>query len=105
MTKRERVMAALRGAPVDRVPVSLWLHNFATENSADDLAAETLRLARRFDWDFLKPQTRAQCFAEMWGFRYRPSRERATSSRTRSPLSWARRTTGRSRSRRRWRVA
>ena len=55
MTKRERVMAALRGAPVDRVPVSLWLHNFATENSADTLAAETLRLARRFDWDFLKP--------------------------------------------------
>ena len=79
MTKRERVMAALRGVPVDRVPVSLWLHNFSTENSADDLAAETLRLARRFDWDFLKPQTRAQCFAEMWGLRYTPSRERATS--------------------------
>ena len=79
MTKRECVMAALRGAPVDRVPVSLWLHNFATENSADDLAAETLRLARRFDWDFLKPQTRAQCFAEMWGLRYTPSRDRATS--------------------------
>lgn len=90
MTKRERVMAALRGAPVDRVPVSLWLHNFATENSADDLAAETLRLARRFDWDFLKPQTRAQCFAEMWGFRYRPSRERAASyTVTETPLTTA----------------
>ncbi len=73
MTKRERVMAALRGEPVDRVPVSLWLHNFATENSAETLAAETLRLARRFDWDFLKPQSRAQCFAEMWGLRYAPS--------------------------------
>ena len=78
MTKRERVMAALRGAPVDRVPVSLWLHNFATENSAQTLSAETLRLANRFDWDFLKPQSRAQCFAEMWGLRYTPSRERAT---------------------------
>jgi len=72
------VMAALRGAPVDRVPVSLWLHNFATENSAQTLSAETLRLANRFDWDFLKPQSRAQCFAEMWGLRYTPSRERAT---------------------------
>ena len=90
MTKRERVMAALRGRPVDRVPVSLWLHNFATENSADDLAAETLRLARRFDWDFLKPQTRAQCFAEMWGFRYQPSRERAASyTVTETPLATA----------------
>src|SRR6267378_3772822 len=78
MTRRERVMAAVRGAPVDRVPVSLWLHNFATENSAESLAAETLRLARRFEWDFLKPQSRAQCFAEMWGLRYAPSRERAT---------------------------
>ena len=90
MTKRERVMAALRGAPVDRVPVSLWLHNFATENSAAALAAETLRLARRFDWDFLKPQSRAQCFAEMWGLRYAPSRERATPyTVTRAPVATA----------------
>ena len=90
MTKRERVMAALRGAPVDRVPVSLWLHNFATENSAETLAAETVRLARRFDWDFLKPQSRAQCFAEMWGLRYTPSHERATPySATETPLATA----------------
>jgi hypothetical protein len=65
MTKRERVTAALRGEPVDRVPVAFWLHNFATENSAEGLATETLRLARTFDWDFLKPQSRAQCFAEI----------------------------------------
>jgi uroporphyrinogen decarboxylase len=78
MNRRERVMAALAGKPVDRVPVSLWLHNFATENSAEGLAAETLRLARRFDWDFLKPQSRAQCFAEMWGLTYAPSRAQAT---------------------------
>ena len=75
-TKRERVLAALRGDPVDRVPLAFWMHNFATENSAKDLAAETLRLAREFDWDYLKPQSRAQCFAEMWGLRYRPSGER-----------------------------
>src|SRR4030095_15122026 len=51
VTKRQRVMAALRGQPVDRVPLSFWLHNFATENSAQGLADETLRLARTFDWD------------------------------------------------------
>jgi uroporphyrinogen decarboxylase len=88
MTRRERVMAALRGAPVDRVPLSLWLHNFAMENSAEDLATETLRLARRFEWDFLKPQSRAQCFAEMWGLRYAPSPERATPyTVTRAPVA------------------
>ena len=83
-------MAAVRGEQVDRVPVSLWLHNFATENSAETLAAETLRLARRFDWDLLKPQSRAQCFAEMWGLRYTPSRERAMPyTATRTPLATA----------------
>jgi uroporphyrinogen decarboxylase len=76
-TKRERVLAALRGEPVDRVPIAFWLHNFAAENSAEGLAGETLRLARTFDWDYLKPQSRAQCFAEMWGLRYRSSGERA----------------------------
>jgi len=77
-TKRARVLAALRGESVDRVPVAFWLHNFAAENSAEGLAGETLRLARIFDWDYLKPQSRAQCFAEMWGLRYRASSERAT---------------------------
>ena len=90
MTPRERVLAALRGAPVDRVPLSFWLHNFATENSARELADETARLAATFAWDFFKPQSRAQCFAEMWGLTYTPSRERATPyTVTREPLESA----------------
>ncbi|HSE04844.1 MAG TPA: uroporphyrinogen decarboxylase family protein [Methylomirabilota bacterium] len=90
MTKRQRVLAALRGEPVDRVPLAFWLHNFATENSARGLADETLRLARAFDWDFLKPQSRAQCFAEMWGLTYAPSGEKATPFRvTHAPISAA----------------
>jgi uroporphyrinogen decarboxylase len=81
------VLAALRGGLVDRVPRSFWLHNFATENSAAGLAAETQRLHQTFRWDFLKPQSRAQCFAEMWGLTYAPSRERATPyTVTREPL-------------------
>lgn len=91
MTRRERVQAALRGAPVDRVPLAFWLHNFATENSAEGLAGETLRLGRTFDWDFLKPQSRAQCFAEMWGLTYRPSAEQAVPyAVTRQPVADAR---------------
>lgn len=67
MNKRARVWAAIRGEPVDRVPVSFWLHNYASENSAQALADETVRQYQAFDWDFLKPQSRASCFAEMWG--------------------------------------
>jgi uroporphyrinogen decarboxylase len=88
MTKRQRVLAALRGEAVDRVPLAFWLHNFAAENSAQGLADETLRLARRFDWDFLKPQSRAQCFAEMWGLTYAPSDDRARQyTVTRTPIT------------------
>ena len=77
VTKRDRVMAALRGDTVDRVPLSFWLHNFAAENSVKEFVAESVRLAREFDWDYLKPQSRAQCFAEAWGLRYQASNERA----------------------------
>jgi len=74
MDKRARVLAALRGEAVDHVPISFWGHHYAAENSADGLAQQTLRQLRRFDWDFLKPQSRAQAFAEMWGLTYTPSR-------------------------------
>ena len=71
VTKRDRVMAALRGDAVDRVPLSFWLHNFATENSVEEFVAEIRSGSRAtFDWDYLKPQSRAQCFAEAWGLRY-----------------------------------
>src|SRR5918997_367253 len=78
MTRRERVMAALRGDPVARPPFSFWAHNFAKENSARDLADETVRIADEFDFDFLKPQSRAQGFEEAWGVVYRASGERTT---------------------------
>ena len=69
--KRERVLMALRGGHVDRVPASIWLHNFGTEVEHSSFVNETVRLARRFGWDYLKPQSRAECFPEMWGLEYR----------------------------------
>jgi uroporphyrinogen decarboxylase len=88
MTRRERVMAALRGEAVDRVPLAFWMHNFAAENSVKEFVAESLRLARTFGWDYLKPQSRAQCFAEAWGLRYQASGERAVQyTRTHAPCA------------------
>lgn len=71
--KAQRVRLALTGAPVDRPPISFWAHNFARENSAEALAAETVAQFRRHDWDIVKVQSRASCFAEGWGNRYRVS--------------------------------
>jgi len=88
MNKRERVLSAFRGEAVDRVPISFWGHHYVAENSADGLADETLRQLDRFDWDFLKPQSRAQAFAEMWGLTYTPSaREETKYTTTHIPLT------------------
>lgn len=78
MNKRERVLAAIKGQQVDRVPYSFWLHNFLEEHSAEALANETIRLYKRFDWDFLKPQSRPYCFTELWGQEFLRSPDKAT---------------------------
>jgi len=75
MTKKERVRAALRGDPVDHVPVSLWGHDFLREWSVADLAAQTLEAYRAHDWDFIKLNPRWTFFGEAWGNEYEPPTE------------------------------
>jgi uroporphyrinogen decarboxylase len=70
LTKRERVQAALRGEPVDRVPVSAWRHFLDAEGAADSLARASLKHLHEFDWDWLKLNPRATYYAEAWGNRY-----------------------------------
>ncbi len=77
MNKKERVQRAIAGEPSDRVPISFWGHNFARENSAEELADETVSRLRRFDWDLVKLQSRASSFVEDWGNQYRRSTESA----------------------------
>jgi len=77
MNKRERVMAALAGQPVDRVPVSFWGHDFLREWSAQGLADAMLEGFRRYDWDYMKVNPRATYYAEAWGCRYQPSGDAA----------------------------
>jgi uroporphyrinogen decarboxylase len=73
MNKRERVMAALAGQPVDRVPASFWGHDFLREWTARGLADAMLESFRRYDWDYMKVNPRATYYAEAWGCRYKPS--------------------------------
>ena len=73
MTKWERVLAALRGDPVDRVPVSLWGHDFLREWSAEGLSEAMLERHRKYGWDFMKVNPRACSFVEDWGCRFQPS--------------------------------
>jgi uroporphyrinogen decarboxylase len=77
ITRAERVRRSLAGEPVDRPAISFWAHHFARENSAEELADETVGQFRRYDWDFIKIQNRASSFSEDWGNSYRRSTERA----------------------------
>ncbi|MFM8320824.1 MAG: uroporphyrinogen decarboxylase family protein [Chloroflexota bacterium] len=70
LSKRERVDAALRGGPVDRVPVSAWRHFIPEETGVEALAQAHLQFFNRFDWDWLKANPRATYYAEAWGNRY-----------------------------------
>jgi len=85
MSKRERVLAALRGDAVDRSPVSFWWHDFLREWSADGLAAAMVESVHAYDFDYLKVNPRATYYAEAWGCRYRRSNDPA---RQPEPESW-----------------
>lgn len=71
MTPRERVWAALSGAPVDRPPVSFWGHVYDRESSAQDLVEAALANQREFAWDWVKLNPRKHYHVEPWGVSYR----------------------------------
>lgn len=71
MTKRERVMAAARGEPVDRVPVSFFGHHHEVERAAESNVAFLVEQNRRLGWDFMKVQLSNRYYGEAWGARYR----------------------------------
>ena len=73
MTSRERVWAALRGADLDRPPVSFWGHVYHRESSARELVDATLEQARAYDWDWIKLNPRKHYHVEPWGVSYRYS--------------------------------
>lgn len=67
MTKRERVKAALVGAPVDRVPISFWRHFPDLDLDPAALAHSLLDFHRRHDLDFIKVMPNGVYCVEDWG--------------------------------------
>jgi len=52
--RRQRIEAALRRDPVDRVPLSLWRHFHCEDRMPQELAEATLSLALEYDLDLVK---------------------------------------------------
>ncbi len=74
MTKRERVVAALKGEGVDRPPVALWRHFPEQDQTAWGLARAVADWQKKWDWDFVKVTPTSGYYFEDWGgtFEYRP---------------------------------
>lgn len=76
MNKKERVEAALRGEVVDRIPASMWGHDFVREWSAQGLTEAMVENFTRYNWDYLKVNPRASYHVEGWKVKVRPSGEK-----------------------------
>ncbi len=77
MTEHERIVAAVAGKPVDRVPIALWRHFPQDDQRAESLAAAHVAFQQRYEWDFLKVTPMSGYYGDDWGLRagYRPNRE------------------------------
>ena len=67
MTHWERVEAALKGDAVDRPPVSLWRHWPGEDNTAEGLAAATVKWQKAHDFDLIKFMPTGTYSVEDWG--------------------------------------
>jgi len=67
MTRRERLLAAVRREPVDRVPYAVWRHFPAVDRSPAGLAQATLRFHDHYGSDFIKITPGSSAAVEGWG--------------------------------------
>lgn len=86
MSKRERVYAALYGAPVDHLPLSLWRHFHKQDQSPQGLAQATLEFCRRYDLDLIKVTPTGLYSIEDWGASIRRSNDDNTPPRLKRPV-------------------
>jgi uroporphyrinogen decarboxylase len=67
MTKRERILAAIKREPTDRTPYAFWRHFPNVDRSPAALAQTTLRFHERYGSDFLKVTPAGGYAVEDWG--------------------------------------
>lgn len=67
MTKSERIRAAINFEDVDRIPVNLWMHFSAVDQSPTLLAEAQVSFAKKYDFDFIKLAPFGLYGVEDWG--------------------------------------
>ncbi len=88
MNHRERIHAALRGEPVDQVPVALWRHFPNDDLRAETLAARVVEFQNKYDFDLVKVTPASGYPAEMYGATFIDGKNReGTRSYTKRPVN------------------
>lgn len=67
MTKHERLLATVAGAPTDRPPVALWRHWPGDDQRAADLARSIVDFQKAYDWDLVKCMPSSNYCLFDWG--------------------------------------
>jgi uroporphyrinogen decarboxylase len=67
LSRRDRLLAAIRRQPVDRVPYAVWRHFPRVDRNPAGLAQATLRFHERYGSDFIKITPAAGYAVEEWG--------------------------------------
>jgi len=74
-THRERIEMIIAGEKPDRFAGSIWRHFFHLENNARGTAEAMIDFQKKFDWDFVKINPRADYHVEDWGMLQKWSRD------------------------------
>lgn len=75
LSHRERIQTIIAGEKPDRFAASFWRHFFHMESTVDGLVEAMLYFQKRFDWDFMKINPRADYHVEDWGLRQTYSKQ------------------------------
>ena len=67
MNKKERIMAAIKGEKVDRIPYSLWSHMPGIDLDSDKIAETTYQFYKEHDLDFIKTMNNGMYSIEDFG--------------------------------------
>lgn len=66
---KERIKMIMAGETPDRFAASFWRHFFHMEHTGEGTAEAMLAFQKKFDWDFMKINPRADYHVEDWGLR------------------------------------
>ncbi|RME23741.1 MAG: hypothetical protein D6800_09455 [Candidatus Zixiibacteriota bacterium] len=80
-TPRDRILMIAAGEKPDRYAASFWRHFFHMEHYAEGTAEAMLGFQKRFEWDFMKVNPRADYHIEDWGLKQEWSHDEFTKHR------------------------